>query len=229
MTARLLALLIVILGFAAPTMAADRLVTVVGEGAVRAAPDRATLSVTSNAQAPTAKAAMAVVADKARAVVNALKAAGLTDKNLQTSRVSLHPVHARRKPGEDTLPAVAGYRAMVQTHVTINDVNAVGDVLDAVVGAGVDGLGAIGFAVAEPRALQDKARALAVQDAKRVAGLLAAEAGAKLGGVVSIEETAGGPPVGLKAMAFAAEASVPVTPGEISVTTRLRVQFALTD
>lgn len=213
-----------------PAMASDRTVTVMGEGQVAAVPDVADVSVSSVSQAPTASAAMQATSKKSQAILAAAKAAGIAAKDMQTGNLSLHPVYARRQPGNNEMPPIVGYKASLQTGLTVRDIKTVGHVLDGLVRAGADNLGGLRFSVAKPAALQDRARALAVADAKRIAALLATEAGARLGRVQTIEETSGArPPIGVMRAARAMESAVPVTAGEISVTTRVRVVFALTD
>ena len=215
---------------AAPSaFAADRVVTVTGEGAVDVAPDLAEISVANVTQAKTASEAMAATSKKAEAVLTVAREAGIAEKDMSTGSVSLHPVYQRQKPGQTQTPAIVGYRASIQARLVIRDIKSVGGILDKLVQAGADNLGSLRFSVADQTAVRDKARAMAVKDAQRVATLLAEAAGAKLGPVQTIEETSGRPPIGVMRAAVAMERAVPVTPGEISVTTRVRVVFALED
>src|SRR5579863_1427583 len=78
------------------------------DGEVHVAPDMATISLGVSHQAPTAQAAMAAVnADMAK-VVDAIRAAGVEGRQIQTSAVNLSPqyVYAPNKP-----PQLTGYQA----------------------------------------------------------------------------------------------------------------------
>lgn len=70
----------------------------------------------------------------------------------------------------------------------MRDVKSLGMVLDALVKAGSNTINGISFSIAEPTPLEDRARALAVADARRRAALYARAGGVKLGNIISISE-----------------------------------------
>ena len=89
-------------------------------------------------------------------VLAALKAAGIEDKDLQTSRLSLLPQYAgSNRPGPNTL---TGYRASNRVTVRLRDVSKVASVIDTLVGAGANEIGGINFTVAAASKLLDEAR-----------------------------------------------------------------------
>jgi uncharacterized protein YggE len=118
-------------------------------------------------------------------VLQALKSAGVDDKDYQTSRLSLQPQYAPNRPGQST---VVGYRASNRVTIKLHDVNKVASVIDALVGAGANDIGNIYFTVAEPSKLLDQAREKAVADARRKAEIYAKAAGVTLGSPLSISE-----------------------------------------
>ena len=77
--------------------------------------------------------------------------------------------------------------------------------------------------------LLDKARPLAVADAKRKADIYAAAAGVKVGRLVELsEETGGGPrPFPQRAYASARAAATPIEPGQDKVTVAISARFEL--
>ena len=72
-------------------MTAPATITVTGEGIVAAVPDLATVSLGVTMQGDTAAAAMAAGNTALQAVLERLKAAGIEDRDLQTSNLSLNP------------------------------------------------------------------------------------------------------------------------------------------
>ena len=85
---------------------AARTITVTGNGAVTAAPDRASFQFAVTTRATTAKDAMAKNAAAAAAVIAALKAAGVASADLQTTGVSLSTADQIRDG-----TAIIGYEA----------------------------------------------------------------------------------------------------------------------
>lgn len=224
-------ILILMACFAVPgTVRAEpaRTVTVGGEGTVAAVPDRAAFTVSIMAEQETAARAIDAAAKNARSVLAALKADGVSDDDVQTGSISLHPVHAR-PTGNGAPPRLIGYRASLSQTVRVTDLDALGPVMDAVVKAGGTGLNGLRFFIANDHALKDRARARAMADAKRAAGVLAEAAGAGLGVVVSISETeTGGGPRPMMALRTEAAGALPMAPGNITVAVRVRVVYELT-
>ena len=94
-----------------PALAADTaLITVTGEGTVEAKPDMATINLGVTTEGTTAAAAMAANSAQLGAVLEQLRAAGIEDRDLQTSGLSLNP-NWQQPQGEIT-PRIVGYLAM---------------------------------------------------------------------------------------------------------------------
>jgi uncharacterized protein YggE len=75
-----------------PALAADTaLITVTGEGSVEAKPDMATINLGVTTEGTTAAEAMAANSVQLGAVLEQLRAAGIEDRDLQTSGLSLSP------------------------------------------------------------------------------------------------------------------------------------------
>src|ERR1700712_562049 len=104
-------------------------------GEVRTAPDMATISLGVMTQAPTADEAMKANAARMTTVVAALKKAGVAERDIQTSGLSLSPqnVYEQNKP-----PRLTGYQANNQVTVRVMNLPRLGAVLDACVGAGAN-------------------------------------------------------------------------------------------
>ena len=205
-----------------------RTITVTGEGQASAAPDEAHFSVAATVEALTPAQAMTGVSHQSRQILATLAKAGIPAVDIQTGRVTVQPVYARgqREPGR--APRVVAYRASQSQSVRVKDIARLGDVLDAVVVAGGDGLSGLSFSLSDRRALSDQARKSAMADAARAAKVLAAAAGVPVGSVVSIEEgaSAGGPGP-MRMMNAESLNTVPVRAGEITVSVRVRVVYQI--
>jgi uncharacterized protein YggE len=123
---------------------------------------------------------------------------------------------------------LTGYLATNNVTVTVNQVERAGELLDAALGAGANRIGGVRFGLRDPSALRQQALAEAVQAARAKAETLAAELGLRVVGVSTVTEEAVSVPTpraAPAAMAAADAAPPPVEPGELRVTTRIRVAF----
>ena len=114
----------------------------------------------------------------------------------------------------------------------MRDLADLGDVLDAVVKSGANTLGGVSFGLSEPRAAEDAARRAAVEDARARAALYAEAAGVTLGAVQQITEDSFAQPMARMMAAEAAMADAappPVAPGELTVSARVQVVYAIAE
>lgn len=218
-------ILILIAGATLPPLsarAADKLVTVTGEAVVAAAPDSALIRIGVTSLGKTAREASEANAGKMNAVFTAIKNAGIAERDIQTSRLSLQPQYDPNKAGTARL---LGFQVTNQVTVRIRDIDKVPAVLDRAIAAGANEMSGIEFVVSEQSKLLDQARDDAIADARRKAELYAKAAGVKLGPVVAIAEEGASPPA-LPMQALRA-ASVPVAPGEQMLRAVVTVSFEL--
>ena len=204
------------------------LVKVSATGEVRRAPDVAQVGVGVVTTAPDAKAAMAANAEQMDRVVKAVRGAGVADRDIQTTGVSLQPQYVYR---ENQSPTITGYQANNRVSVTVRDIGKTGDVLDAFVTAGANQVDGPSFALDKPEAALDEARTLALDKARARAELYAKSLGLKVARVVTIDETGSGfepprPMMMAKSM-VADAATTPVMPGEQVHAITLNVVFEL--
>jgi uncharacterized protein len=219
--------LLVLLGAAltfAPVHAAEKTVTVTGEATVGVAPDTAIIRIGVNSQEKTAREAGEANARQMTSVLAAIKASGIAERDIQTSRLSLQPQYDPNKGGT---PRLTGFQANNQVTVRIRDIDSLPTVLDRAIGAGANEMSGIEFVVSEQSKLLDQARDDAIADARRKAELYAKAAGAKLGHVVSISEEGPAPPQPRPMQAMRAGA-VPVAPGEQTLRAIVSVSYELT-
>lgn len=216
---------------AAPALAQSEpaTLTVIGEGRVSATPDIATIRAGVETDGPTAAEALAANSAQAARMIEALKAAGVEARDIQTGRLSVDPRHAdtqRTRPGET--PEVVGYRVVNEVALTVRDLDALGGLLDRVVEAGANRIDAIGFGIADDTAQADEARRRAVADARRRAEVLAEAAGVGLARVLSINEGGGVVrPMQRGAMMRAEAMDVPVERGEVEIAARVTMVWEI--
>ncbi|PRX35111.1 hypothetical protein SAMN05216257_102414 [Meinhardsimonia xiamenensis] len=223
---QLLSALLALFWFAAPALAGDEraTITVSGHGEASAAPDTVHLTLGVEEFAPTARAAMAAASQGAAAILEALAAAGVEPRDVQTSEITLEPRIARGRDAEDM--EITGFEARNMLRVRLRAVESAGAVLDAVLAAGANSFRGLSFGLDAPGTLAEEARRLAVADAMRRAQVLAEAAGVRLGPVVSVTETSGGAPVAMEMMRTAAPGA-PVAAGEVTVSVTVTMVFAL--
>lgn len=196
---------------------------------VSRAPDLAELTAGVVTSAALAQPAMAENASRMAATVAALRRAGVADRDIQTSSLSLQPQY-RYADGQP--PQLIGYQASNQVRVTVRRPAEAGRLIDALVAAGANTVNGPAFRLSDPSAALDEARTKAVQTARARADLYARAAGLKVRRIASISEggESGRPPIIVTAarrMSAEAMADTPVAPGEVELAVTLAVKFEL--
>jgi uncharacterized protein YggE len=223
----LLRILVLLIGgmFAlAPAQAVDKTVTVTGEATVGVAPDTAVIRIGVTSQEKTAREAGEANAKQMTSVLAAIKASGIAERDIQTSRLSLQPQYDPNKGGTARL---TGFQATNQVTIRIRDIENLPSVLDRAIAAGANEMSGIEFVVSEQSKLLDQARDDAIADARRKAELYARAAGVKIGHVISISEEGPPQPQPRPIQAMRAGA-VPVAPGEQTLRAIVTVSYELT-
>jgi uncharacterized protein YggE len=209
--------------------------TVVGEGEARAAPDMAVLTLGVISQADTAEAALAENTRRMTGIIEAVKAAGIAPRDIQTSGFSVEPTYNQPDPRspEPFQPEIVGYTVRNNVMVQIRNLQDAGGLLDRVVRLGSNAVSGLAFTVADPKPLQDRARRNAVADAAAKARLYADAAGVALGPILSIDERRQEFPVPMMARAEMAQASadmaVPIEAGEIAFSADIVITWGIAD
>jgi uncharacterized protein len=205
-------------------------VSVSGEANVSVAPDLAQVEGGVTSEAKSAREASEANNAAMGKVLLALKGAGIDEKDYQTSRLSLQPQYAPATPNRNT-PQISGYRASNRITIRVRDITKVANVIDTLVGAGVNEIGGINFVVTQASKALDEARAKAVADARRKAEIYAKAAGVALGEPLSIIEEGAAPPPpvfrGKLATPMAGSAPAPVAPGEEQLSITVNVTWAI--
>lgn len=172
-------------GWSAETKRAEREITVQGTGQVRAIPDIARLTVEVVEDGPRVEDVTQRVRSKIEAVLKAVRAKGIAEKDLQTESYRVTPLW-RWEGGKQSR---TGYQAADEIRITVRDLKQTGGILSAVVDAGANSVRGPDFDFDSRKDLERKALSLAMTDAAEKATLLAKAAGAVVGDVVLINES----------------------------------------
>jgi uncharacterized protein YggE len=196
-------------------------ISVSGSGEAKTKPDIAKSNLGVEVRAATVEQASAEADTRMSAVINALKQAGVADKDIRTHNYSINfeqeptpppqpvpaqiPAPARTKekaavesaaapaPASPTAPAARGwYRVSNMVEVKIRDLTKVGQILASATSAGANNVWGISFELDDPYTLRAQARAQAMERAKQSAADLARLAGVALGDVIAVSESEGG-------------------------------------
>jgi len=204
-------------------------VTVSGEGKVYAKPDVALVSLGVTTQGLTVADVTTSNTDKMNAVIAAVKALKIDEKDIQTTNYNLTPLYNyTEKLGN----IFQGYTLEQDVQVKIRDFTKIGDVLSQATTSGANLVGSLQFTIDNPEQFREQARAAAITQAKANAQNLAKESGISLGKLINVIEGSNPSPVIYNsAMALGGgmvkSASVPtVQPGqqEIDITINLTYQ-----
>lgn len=222
----------------APVLAVGgTLLTVAAEGKVTRTPDLASFSAGVVSQGKTASEALAANSADMTRVIAALRRAGIADKDIQTSNLSLNPIYQQQRSLPDGTidppqPRIIGYQAQNTVSVRQRNLKDFGKVIDTLVSAGANQVNGPSFEVENPDPAMDAARTAAMQKARARAELYARAAGLRVTRILSINESGGWSPpqpvmYRMAAMEAAAPAAPPVQAGELQLSVNVTVQFEL--
>lgn len=203
------------------------LLTVSADAEARRVPDIATLSTGVVTRAADANAAMRANAEQMGKVVAAIKAAGIADKDVQTSGISLNPTYHY---GDNQPPKITGYEAHNTVNVVVRDISRLGKIIDSLASVGANQINGPSFDVENKDEAYDEARRKAMEKAQARAGMYAKTLDMKVRRIVSINEgSRTQPPIPVmrvQAMEMKA-ADTSVSPGENTLGVNLEVVFEL--
>ena len=180
-------------------------------GEVTRVPDLAIISAGVQTLQPTATAAIEENATRMERVRAALKRAGIADKDIQTSSISLNPEY---RYVENQPPVLTGYRASNTVNVKFRDLKRSGAILDALVKEGANQLNGPSLTIDKPEEAYDEARVKAIAVGQRRAELYARALGKRVVRILSISESGASIP-GPMPMAYARDSAMSVSKTEI--------------
>ncbi len=198
-------------------------------GEVTRVPDLAIISAGVVTRALTATAAIQQNANRMERVRAALQRAGIAQRDIQTSSISLNPEY---RYGENQPPRLTGYTASNQLSIRFRDIRNSGRILDALVAEGANQINGPTLTIDKPEAALDEARVRAVAAGRVRADLYARALGMRVVRLLSVSEPAsyrGGPEIMVTGarMGASADASTKIDPGEQQLQVTLQMSFEL--
>jgi len=166
----------------------DTILTVHASATTRAAPDLAIVTLGVMARGDTAQAAQTAQSARMNAVLEAARAAGVEERDVQTVGFSLDPQYAYPR---NAAPRITGYVSRNTVTIRVKDLSAVSGLIDATVAQGANELQGIQFTFQDEEASRDAARAQALQTARRRAEAYAEAAEMRVVRTLSITEPGG--------------------------------------
>lgn len=193
-------------------------------GEVTRVPDVAVISAGVVSRSATASGALQDAAGRMRRVLDALKRAGLADRDIQTSNLSLNPEYRYPQNAE---PQLTGYTANNMVTIRFRDIRSSGKILDALVGEGANQINGPNLVVDNPASALDEARAQAVAKGKTRAELYARSMGMRVARLVSVAEQGGNGAIVPMVQAMAKRADTTIEAGEQKLQVNLSMTFEL--
>jgi uncharacterized protein YggE len=198
-------------------------------GEVSRVPDVAIISAGVQTRSATATGAIGDNASRMEKVRAALKAAGIADRDIQTSNISLNPEYRYQ---DNVPPQLTGYTASNQVNVRFRDIRNSGRILDALVAQGANQINGPSLTIDKPEAALDEARASAIAVGRARADLYARALGMRVVRLLSISEGGGNsnPPIMMMRVergAATGAADSKIDPGEQQLQVSVSMSFEL--
>ena len=197
-------------------------------GEVTRVPDIAIISTGVVTKSATAGGAISQAAARMARVRAALKSAGVEDRDIQTSNISLNPDY---RYDNNQPPKVVGYQASNTVTVRFRDIASAGKIIDALVAEGANQINGPTLSIDKPEAALDEARARAIATGRARAELYARSMGMRVVRTVPVSESGGSypvpPPMPVMMEARAQSASSKIDPGEQKLQVNLAMTFEL--
>jgi len=169
-------------------------ISVSGEGKVYAKPDVALASFGVTNQGTAVADVTKVNTEKMNAVIAAIKALSVDEKDIQTTNFNLSPIYnygslsmmssyPTRSSG-----TITGYTLTQNVQIKIRDFTKIGDIFSKVTASGANLASDLQFTIDNPEQYKQEARAKAIAQAKENAKNLVDASGIKLGKLVNVYE-----------------------------------------
>jgi uncharacterized protein YggE len=202
-----------------------------GRGEVSAQPDRAALNLFAEARRPELAQAREEVNGSVRDMLRLLRSLGIEERHVDTTGLSVQPEYDWNPQTRERV--FLGYRVSRRIDVDLRDLERLGAVMEGAVDRGITRISEPRLLHSDPTGLRRQALALAAEDARRNAEVLATSLGAQVGTVRRIvaSDTPGAPEPRVmmarsEAVADTAGAES-YSAGELQVSAWVEVEFGL--
>jgi len=196
-------------------------ITASGRGEVRLAPDYAYVLIGITTQSPSAVQTASQNAAKVAATISALRALGLSERQIVTSGYNLTQTYEYPK---NQPPRVNGFTARNTIRAEVRHLDDLGKAIDAAINAGATDVSSIQFLASNTEESRRTALSMAVQQARNDAETMARSAGGRLGQLIAISSTGILEPIAIRGASLqnvlateSAGPPTPINPGELNV------------
>jgi hypothetical protein len=207
-------------------------ISMTAEGKVQGTPNLATINLGVITKGATAAVVQDENSKKINQVIKYLKDNGVEEKDITTSSYSIYPDYEYKDGRSNIVGYQANQTVTVKMHKADQEKAKIGQVIDGATNNGVNEVSGVYFSFEDIDDIRQEARKIAVSKAKVKAQELAAEAGLKLGKVVSISEGASYYPQPMYDKAYASgmggggsSVAPEVQPGTQDITENITVVF----
>lgn len=211
--------------------AMENTITVTGTGSVQAEPDMAFVNVGVETANEDVTTAVNEANDVIESVTAALGEMGIAPEDIRTDvynifQENLGPIPMESGAMEGT--SNRQFRVFISLSVTVRDIENIGQVLAGAIEAGANNVNSIRFAIEDRTALEDQARALALQNARGRADHIAGELQVNIVAPVRVEAfgDSGVFPVADAAMGMGGGGGVPIETGTLTVNVTVNVTYS---
>ena len=226
--AALLALTLVIPTGTASAEEALPTLTMNGVGSAQIAPDMAEITLGVITEAKDAAKAHRDNAAQAARVQAAVKALGVAERDIQTTRYDFSPIYDVKDNGRSV---TTGYTVTNAIVVKVRNLANVGKVIDAALANGANRVDSLEFSASDPSAAKDAALADAARDARSKADAVARALGVRIVRILNVYADAQSPaPRNFMPMMMAKEAydaATPISAGELSFEASVNISYVI--
>ena len=226
--AALLALTLVIPTRTASAEEALPTLTMNGVGSAQIAPDVAEITLGVITEAKDAAKAHGDNAAQAARVQAAVKALGVAERDIQTTRYDFSPIYDVKDNGRSV---TTGYTVTNAIVVKVRNLANVGKVIDAALANGANRVDSLEFSASDPSAAKDAALADAARDARSKADAVARALGVRIVRILNVYADAQSPaPRNFMPMMMAKEAydaGTPISAGELSFEASVNISYVI--
>ena len=201
------------------TPATGSTITVSGSGTVDSTPDQASFDFGVTTNGATAGQALSRNSAQARSIIEALKKAGISSADIQTTQVSLWPQTSSNGM------TITGYQASNSVNVSAAIAKS-GPIVDAAVGAGANNVDGPNLDTADKTSLYNQALDKALSDAKQKAQAIASATGLTLGKALRVRESDASTPIVYGEATAARAAAPPIEAGTQKIQASVTVTYS---
>ena len=209
--------------------ATEKTISLSGSGSASAQADQASISLGVEITDESAAETIAENAAAMAAVIEAVKAQGVSEDDIYTTSYSVYPQYDWTEEGR----VFKGYTVTNMVRVTVKNLNNVGDVIDAAGEAGANRIDGISFELSDAKReeLKMNAYVAAMEDAEAKVEVIAETLKLTVTGVQSVTESSYVPVRSYVQMDYAeasfsgAKAPTPIMEGELTVTVSIHIVY----